>query len=1147
VAGTGLVVDDSGFEVLLAGARIGPRRLVSAADAAFLTRLAERYARAVRARLDETVLEGLGRELFRWLDGDEGQLTGLFAQAAAPVVFEVKGPSRPSAMAWAVLRAPFELLAPPGGGFLAADGLSRFCVVRRLGAAGEPPGLDGFRLGVAFMASAPRGQHELDFEAEEAAILRAAGTGRIDLVVEDSGDPAQLAHRLADLGGMPVVHLSCHGTSSWRPAPGAAGVPALMMEDDAGGERPTTAADLAGLVTVRPRLVFVSACLTAAVAAAGDGDLPPGNREKGGEPGGSGDGRELPAHSLATALVAAGMPAVLGWDGSVIDQAATAFAAKLYAVLADRADLAEAVGDARRALLGSDDPWVRADWHLARLWLGPGGGGPLVAGTRRRPLLTAHGTRSFLAGKPQVPVTSAEMFVGRRLELQRSLRALRSGDRTGVLLRGQGRLGKSSLAARIADRCPDHAVAVVYGDYTALGVLDAVAAAVRADPAARDLAKAGVARVREQPEAIEAVLTDLLSGPCAQRGQGNVRPLLLVIDDLEQVLVPDPEGPHQVDSGFAPVLAGVLRAFDPAITDSRLVITSRFAFTLSGLERQLEDVQLAPLSMVARAKLQRRQQDLAPPDQVAARSELARRAVAVSRGNPGLQDLAVARLVYGAQVPAARAEAAMTAMEAYLDRGNLPQDGEVRAFLENLALDALLAEAGPAGEALLRAATVFTLPVPETVIDTLAATVGGVPERLRGLGLLDPYPDLHSPARTALALSPLAVGRLEPLTDDEQAALATVIAGPLLAAWGGPAPSPARQTRLDLELARLALAAGDPDVTAVSAAGAVNALRDGPATTAAAFARQAITLLDSHHWPVPLDLLRQAAGAVITSGDGPQGEALLARAATRAEAAGENSDPLGRASVMFEQANHLITRGEPGQAEELLQRAWQLFTEAGAEREAAVVMGSIADIAYRRGDYDEALRIRGEIELPVYERLGDTRSAAVTWGRIADINYDRGDYDEALRIRGEIELPVYERLGDTRSAAVTWGSIADINYRRGDYDEAAELQGKRLEVNRKLGDLDGIAAAGWSLAQIDLARQDSQAAVPLLVESFQILSQLQRPDGIAVVGRALAQGHAAQGRQALHDAMTAAEKIGQADLARQISQLLQTQPPDEER
>ena len=60
-----------------------------------------------------------------------------------------------------------------------------------------------------------------------------------------------------------------------------------------------------------------------------------------------------------------------------------------------------------------------------------------------------------------------------------------------------------------------------------------------------------------------------------------------------------------------------------------------------------------------------------------------------------------------------------------------------------------------------------------------------------------------------------------------------------------------------------------------------------------------------------------------------------------------------------------------------------------------------------RGDYDEALRIRREVELPVYERLGDAREAAVTWGKIADIAYQRGDYDEALRIRREVELPVY--------------------------------------------------------------------------------------------------------------------------------------------
>ena len=63
---------------------------------------------------------------------------------------------------------------------------------------------------------------------------------------------------------------------------------------------------------------------------------------------------------------------------------------------------------------------------------------------------------------------------------------------------------------------------------------------------------------------------------------------------------------------------------------------------------------------------------------------------------------------------------------------------------------------------------------------------------------------------------------------------------------------------------------------------------------------------------------------------------------------------------------------------------------------------------------DEALRIRREEELPVYERLGDVRERAVTLGKIADILQARGELDEALRIRREEELPVYERLGDVR-------------------------------------------------------------------------------------------------------------------------------------
>ena len=65
--------------------------------------------------------------------------------------------------------------------------------------------------------------------------------------------------------------------------------------------------------------------------------------------------------------------------------------------------------------------------------------------------------------------------------------------------------------------------------------------------------------------------------------------------------------------------------------------------------------------------------------------------------------------------------------------------------------------------------------------------------------------------------------------------------------------------------------------------------------------------------------------------------------------------------------------------------------------EAALASGLIADILQARGQLDEALKIRNEEELPVYERLGDVRSRAVTMGKIADILQARGQLDEALQ------------------------------------------------------------------------------------------------------------------------------------------------------
>ena len=86
-------------------------------------------------------------------------------------------------------------------------------------------------------------------------------------------------------------------------------------------------------------------------------------------------------------------------------------------------------------------------------------------------------------------------------------------------------------------------------------------------------------------------------------------------------------------------------------------------------------------------------------------------------------------------------------------------------------------------------------------------------------------------------------------------------------------------------------------------------------------------------------------------------------------------------------------------------------------RSRAVTLGRVADVLQARGQLDEALRLRREEELPVYERLGDVRERAVTMGKIADVLQARGQLDEALRMHLEERLPVAQAMQDLVSIA----------------------------------------------------------------------------------------------------------------------------------
>ncbi len=217
----------------------------------------------------------------------------------------------------------------------------------------------------------------------------------------------------------------------------------------------------------------------------------------------------------------------------------------------------------------------------------------------------------------------------------------------------------------------------------------------------------------------------------------------------------------------------------------------------------------------------------------------------------------------------------------------------------------------------------------------------------------------------------------------------------------------------------------------------------------------------------------------------------LAAAAEKEELDRAHGEDRGAALAAGLRADVLQAWGELEEAlrirrEELL----PVYERLDDVRARAVILGKIADVLQARGELDEALRIRREEELPVYERLDDVRERALSLGKIADVLQARGELDEALRIRREEELPVYERLGNVRERAMTLGKIADVFQERGELDEALRIRREEeLPVYERLGDVRLRAVTLSYIADMHRARGEVEEALRILREEVLPVSE----------------------------------------------------------
>jgi len=267
-------------------------------------------------------LTALGRDLFEALFPDDVRrlydvARSLHRDGALDIVFT-------SMIDW-VADKPWELAFDPvRRSFLAAAEANFVRNAFTAVPAELPPPRRG-RLRILVASARPRTAAPVSAREELALIrrgfreLREAGLAELDVL--PAATPEALHRRLVDRA-VDVLHFVGHGDYDERAREGH-----LLLEDGRGGERPLTAAALRQMLGRRGlRLVFLNACAT------GRGGRAEFNR------------------GVAPALVAAGVPAVVANQYSVLDSAATAFARDFYWALARGATLGDAAREARIAL-----------------------------------------------------------------------------------------------------------------------------------------------------------------------------------------------------------------------------------------------------------------------------------------------------------------------------------------------------------------------------------------------------------------------------------------------------------------------------------------------------------------------------------------------------------------------------------------------------------------------------------------------------------------------------------------------------------------------------------------------------------------------------------------------------------------------------
>jgi tetratricopeptide (TPR) repeat protein len=945
-----------------------------------------------------------------------------------------------------VLNLPWELLRPPHGEAIGVDGK---WVLRRLPDpeatfSQAPQELPAGPLRVLYIVAAPTDQADLDFEKEEELLLRALSRTGHEAAF-DSGDLGsfdELEQRISEFRPH-VVHLTGHGLAGDDTA-------YFAFEDEHGKTDLRSASEIGQLFAGQEvQCAFISACQA--------GKAPVRNAQNG----------------LAQGLLREGVPLVIGWTASILDDVATEVGARFYREVAngttsiDRA-LISARQHARRQYARRSDP----SWSLPVLY----------SATQQThlfdPARDEARPRSSLRIEA-LPGMSEEgftpHFIGRRREMQQLLPRLRTGEIQLAVLTGLGGAGKSTLATRLArkleadgwtpiaisssDDVPLNAAALLEtcGDAFLVAGLRDVHSRLR-DPAL------------ETAERLRLVVHTL-----------NERRFVLLLDNFESNL----------DAGTYRILDPELAAFYKYLLarlqgKSRAIITTRYLpsddpLPLRGMEWQLGEFGEAAFLkfMLRNSAVETRYREGSLPHDLLIRLHVMLGATPRFLG----QIRKLLETMPAEELSRELDSVALSSTKGVETRGALQAERD--AYCERIFTSRLYAQLSLEAQQMLRRVAVLGLAVPT---DGLAA-VGG-------LSIEEAWAAAETASRMALLHRVPAVNPLWSVYG--------TLRGWLLAAE--------RTTREERRAAHLAAGAYLEEIDKSDREEELNTsfvdcLRERRAQYIAAEAWK-----QARYTTSVLSTLFRRRGLY----------AEIEKLHLELMDHDPNPESLNWIGTSY------IARTEWGKAREFLGQSLAMAKRnQNAEAEASA-WHQLASIDLSEGDCPAA-REKFELSLEIKQTTGNRSGEVATRCQLASIDIFEGDYPGAQEKFNQA-LVTCQEIGDRAAESAIWHQLATIDLRQGDYPPAREKLARVLSLADEIGDLAGESGAWHQLASIDILENKSSEAQSKLERALLIKQKIGDRSGQGSILHQMA-------TIALHENnyLEARKKYGQAlEIKRQV-------------